>query len=344
MLLIHYTSANTNNLCSSPRFRPWQQQAHGRSGSPDADDADSKADARAAEALALARHGIVFRASATALHRALVRAERRCAAGAPPAAARAARIDLAAALITWGRRSRRPARMHRASERLLRAALKADPGDALAQENLAILHANRRLRAAEATARAALAGERFDDEEEDEDDSEEAAEGESEGALVPPPPKYLHVESRDGVHTAQTSESPSWSSDSDPSENAEAEGKEDGRGGLEEEEEEEDVEGPEASTRTGRRLGLGVTDEGDSSDSGATNEGGTDHRGLDRDGGLGSGGGGRRRWLAIGIPTVPRRGDPGYLARTLRAIAQQLPARTDDPLHGQVAALRQKGS
>ena len=42
------------------------------------------------------------------------------------------------------------------------------------------------------------------------------------------------------------------------------------------------------------------------------------------------------RWLTIGIPTVPRRGDPDYLQQTLNAIISQLPLRKDDPLYGKI--------
>jgi hypothetical protein len=43
-----------------------------------------------------------------------------------------------------------------------------------------------------------------------------------------------------------------------------------------------------------------------------------------------------KRWLTIGIPTVPRRGDPDYLNQTVNAITKQLPTRPDDPLYGRV--------
>jgi len=43
-----------------------------------------------------------------------------------------------------------------------------------------------------------------------------------------------------------------------------------------------------------------------------------------------------KRWLTIGIPTVPRRGDPDYLNQTINAITKQLPTRPDDPLYGRV--------
>jgi hypothetical protein len=43
-----------------------------------------------------------------------------------------------------------------------------------------------------------------------------------------------------------------------------------------------------------------------------------------------------KRWLTIGIPTVPRRGDPDYLLQTVNAITKQLPTRPDDPLYGRV--------
>ena len=43
-----------------------------------------------------------------------------------------------------------------------------------------------------------------------------------------------------------------------------------------------------------------------------------------------------RRWLTIGIPTVPRKGDPDYLRQTVEAIILQLPTSTDDVLYGQV--------
>ena len=39
------------------------------------------------------------------------------------------------------------------------------------------------------------------------------------------------------------------------------------------------------------------------------------------------------RWLTIGIPTVPRRGNPQYLTKTLNAILKQLPTRRNDPLY-----------
>ena len=243
----------------APRSRRRQQIADGGFADRKAQGSAQKAQGdKASRALELARQGRVSRATATALHRALLRAERSCAAGAPPAAARAARINLAAALITWGRRSRRPARMHRKSERLLLAALREDPSDALALANLAVLKANRRLRAAEsaASARAAEKGEQVKEEREGESGLGSCA-SDPDRACKKPTPKYLHAESQDGLHTPRAD---------DP--------------------------------------------RGD----------------------------GRRRWLAIGVPTVPRQGDPGYLARTLRAIAVQLPTRDDDPLHGQVAA------
>jgi hypothetical protein len=56
-------------------------------------------------------------------------------------------------------------------------------------------------------------------------------------------------------------------------------------------------------------------------------------------GGAGSSEERRRRWLTIGIPTVPRKDGHDYLERTLRAIAQQLPARADDPLHASVTVV-----
>ena len=46
-----------------------------------------------------------------------------------------------------------------------------------------------------------------------------------------------------------------------------------------------------------------------------------------------------RRWLTIGIPTVPRRGNPDYLQRTVSAIISQLPTRSDDPLFGRVVVV-----
>ena len=46
-----------------------------------------------------------------------------------------------------------------------------------------------------------------------------------------------------------------------------------------------------------------------------------------------------KRWLTIGIPTVPRRGDPDYLNQTIKAITKQLPTRQDDPLYGRVVVV-----
>ena len=55
---------------------------------------------------------------------------------------------------------------------------------------------------------------------------------------------------------------------------------------------------------------------------------------------LGPGGGGGRpggkKYLAIGINTVPRRGDPDYLRRTVHALLDNLPEDEDDPLYGRV--------
>ena len=52
-----------------------------------------------------------------------------------------------------------------------------------------------------------------------------------------------------------------------------------------------------------------------------------------------AGAGQTRRWLTIGIPTVPRRGNADYLAQTVDAIAKQLPTHPADPLFGQVAVV-----
>ena len=44
----------------------------------------------------------------------------------------------------------------------------------------------------------------------------------------------------------------------------------------------------------------------------------------------------RSRWLTIGIPTVPRKGNPDYLSQTVDAIIGQLPTRSDDPFYAKV--------
>jgi hypothetical protein len=117
--------------------------------------------------------------------------------------------------------------------------------------------------------------------------------------------------------------------------------------------------GPSPAVTTGRGSGASDAAQCDGQALGGSGGGGRVEKGGSGDGvgGGGGDGGGRRtadgggkptrkggnrkkrrqRWLAIGIPTVPRRGDPGYLARTLLAIARQLPTRADDPLHGQVS-------
>jgi hypothetical protein len=313
--------------------------------------------ARAAEALALARRGVVTRASATALHGALLRAQRLRAAGAPPDEARAARVNLAAALITWGRRSRRPDEIHLECRQLLRAALEEDPGDALARENLAILKENRRLRAAEASA---------------------SSSSSSSSSPSSSPSSFLHEGSRDGVHTP--SGPAAGTTDASPAEVARA----GGAGGTGQDAGREwaivgDTNGPletavwslseaqaqrtipddsevkavnAAAVQAGlgagpipvvaTERGLGDSDAAQCDGQAVGGSGGGKQvergggGGGDGKGSGGDGGGSRRRWLAIGIPTVPRRGDPGYLARTLLAIARQLPTRADDPLHGQV--------
>jgi hypothetical protein len=43
-----------------------------------------------------------------------------------------------------------------------------------------------------------------------------------------------------------------------------------------------------------------------------------------------------KRWLTIGIPTVPRKGNPDYLSQTVDAIIKQLPLHADDPLYAKV--------
>ena len=43
-----------------------------------------------------------------------------------------------------------------------------------------------------------------------------------------------------------------------------------------------------------------------------------------------------KRWLTIGIPTVPRKGNPDYLSQTVDAIISQLPTRQDDPFYAKV--------
>jgi hypothetical protein len=43
-----------------------------------------------------------------------------------------------------------------------------------------------------------------------------------------------------------------------------------------------------------------------------------------------------KRWLTIGIPTVPRKGNPDYLSQTVDAIINQLPTRADDPFYAKV--------
>ena len=48
------------------------------------------------------------------------------------------------------------------------------------------------------------------------------------------------------------------------------------------------------------------------------------------------GGAQQEKWLAVGIPTVPRKGGERYLEQTIRALAQQLPLRQDDPLFDRV--------
>ncbi len=45
------------------------------------------------------------------------------------------------------------------------------------------------------------------------------------------------------------------------------------------------------------------------------------------------------RLLTIGIPTVPREGNPNYLSQTLNAIINQLPIRSDDPLYRSIIVL-----
>jgi hypothetical protein len=355
----HKSSQRASRLHHSSPFLtvpfPPSPQDRARTALPPAHNGTTVVDevaARAAEALALARRGVVTRASATALHRALLRAQRRRAAGAPPDEARAARINLAAALITWGRRLRRPARMHRECRRLLQAALEEDPGDALARENLAILKENRRLRAgapllpsslAAVSSEVAASAADDDDGDDDEDDDDEAEaasaaddgprmrESDGEGsaghrrggsgggskgrAAVGKAAKFLHEGSRDGVHTP-------------PAPDAVAAGAGPGAG-------------PSPAVTTGR----GSSDSDAAQCDGRAVGGGGGGDQVEKGGGGGGGGvggggdgvGRRRRWLAIGIPTVPRRGDPGYLARTLLAIARQLPTRADDLLHGQVS-------
>ncbi len=43
-----------------------------------------------------------------------------------------------------------------------------------------------------------------------------------------------------------------------------------------------------------------------------------------------------KRWLTIGIPTVPRKGNLDYLSQTVDAIINQLPTRPDDPFYQKV--------
>jgi hypothetical protein len=43
-----------------------------------------------------------------------------------------------------------------------------------------------------------------------------------------------------------------------------------------------------------------------------------------------------QRWLTIGIPTVPRKNNPDYLMRTVKAITNQLPTRPDEALYCRV--------
>ncbi len=137
------------------------------------------------EALALARHGIVFRGAVVAMRQHLTNTQR-CGPKDRQRAS-AARVNLAAALISWARRSPRPAQfdpMHREAEALLQAALADDPDDALALANLNALLGNRLLRRdAHHEGRTAT------------DESEEDAEGDSGGGMAAAP-QFLHAGSR----------------------------------------------------------------------------------------------------------------------------------------------------
>ena len=49
----------------------------------------------------------------------------------------------------------------------------------------------------------------------------------------------------------------------------------------------------------------------------------------------------KRRFLTIGIPTVPRANDQHYLTQTLNAIIEQLPTRSDNPFYDSVVVVVQ---